>query len=51
MYMRTTVEINNSLFAAAKKLALKENVTIKALIEEGLKQVIAEHQKKRNLLN
>lgn len=46
-YMKTTVQIPNSLFEEARKLASKEKTTIKALIEEGLRRVVTQH-KRRN---
>jgi len=41
--MKTTVEIPNALLGQAKRLAAKERTTVKALIEEGLRRVMAEH--------
>lgn len=38
--MKTTVEIADSLFAAARRLAAQERTTLRALIEEGLRKVI-----------
>jgi hypothetical protein len=39
--MKTTVELPDSLLRQAKRVALKERTTVKALIERGLRQVIA----------
>jgi hypothetical protein len=44
--MKTTVELPDSLLRDAKKVALKERVTVKALMEEGLRFVIARHQRR-----
>ncbi len=38
--MKTTVEISNSLFAEARRVARRENRSLRALIEEGLRLVI-----------
>ncbi len=40
--MKTTVEIPNSLLDEAKRLATREKTSLKSLIEEGLRRVIAE---------
>jgi hypothetical protein len=42
--MKTTVEIPDSLFAEAKRLAEKENTTLRAVIEQGLRRVLADHK-------
>ena len=42
--MKTTVDIPRSLLDEAKKLAANHRTTVKALIEEGLRRVISEHQ-------
>ncbi len=39
--MKTTVEIDDALFSQAKALAAKENLSIRSLIEEGLRSAIA----------
>ena len=43
--MKTTVDIPQSLLEEAKKLAANHQTTVKALIEEGLRRVIGEHQR------
>lgn len=40
--MKTTIDISETLLKEAKKLAAREGVTLKALIERGLHRVIAE---------
>jgi hypothetical protein len=46
-HMKTTVQIPDSLFEEARKLAHRERTTLKALIQDGLRRVIAE-RKRRN---
>ena len=43
-HMKTTVEISDALLAEAKKLAVRERTTIKTLIEQGLRQAIAQYK-------
>jgi hypothetical protein len=40
--MKTTVDIADGLFEDAKRVAELRNTTMRALIEEGLRRVIAE---------
>jgi hypothetical protein len=40
--MRTTIEISDPLLREARKLAEREGVTLRALVERGLRRVIAE---------
>ncbi len=42
--MKTTVDIPQALLDEAKKLAANHRTTVKALVEEGLRHVISEHQ-------
>lgn len=39
--MKTTVEISDSLLNDARKLASAEGTTVRALVEEGLRAVLA----------
>ncbi|HEY7168345.1 MAG TPA: type II toxin-antitoxin system VapB family antitoxin [Candidatus Binatia bacterium] len=42
--MKTTIEISDSLLSEAKKLAAKEGTTVRAYVEQGLRQVIADRK-------
>lgn len=44
-HMKTTVEIANALFAEAREAAARENTTMRALIEEGLRRLLEERRK------
>ena len=39
-HMKTTVEIADSLLAEAKRLAARDRTTLRALIEEGLREIL-----------
>jgi hypothetical protein len=39
--MKTTVDISDPLLKEARKLAARENTTLRALVEEGLRRVVA----------
>ncbi len=43
--MKTTVDIPQSLLDEAKKVAANHRTTVKAMVEEGLRHVIGEHQR------
>jgi hypothetical protein len=45
-HMKTTVQIPDSLFEEARKLAHRERTTLKALIQDGLRRVIAERKRR-----
>jgi hypothetical protein len=40
--MKTTIEISEPLLREARKLAAREGVTLRALVERGLHRVVAE---------
>jgi Bacterial antitoxin of type II TA system, VapB len=40
--MKTTIEISDALLREVRKLATKEGVTLRALVERGLHRVITE---------
>ena len=39
--MKTTIDINDELFRSARQLADETGTTFRALVEEGLRQVVA----------
>lgn len=39
-HMKTTIEISDALFRAARKAAAREGTTLRALVEEGLRRVL-----------
>ncbi|MFQ5903593.1 MAG: type II toxin-antitoxin system VapB family antitoxin, partial [Candidatus Binatia bacterium] len=43
--MKTTVEIPNSLLEEARRLAAKEGMTVRALVEQGLRHIITERKR------
>ena len=45
-HMKTTVEISDAVLAAARELARREQTTVKALIERGLRREVAEAEKR-----
>ncbi len=46
--MKTTIDISDPLLRAARKLADREGTTLRALVEQGLRGVIAEKKSKRD---
>jgi hypothetical protein len=44
-HMKTTVEISDALLDAARKVAAQEGTTLKALIETGLRQALADRKR------
>jgi len=45
--MKTTVEISDSVFRAAKEAAREDETTLRALIESGLRRVLEERARNR----
>lgn len=43
--MKTTVELSGGLLRDAKRVALKNRTTVRALLEQGLRTVVAEHRR------
>ena len=43
--MKTIVDIPDSLLGAARKLAIREGTTVRALIVEGLRRIISEEKR------
>jgi hypothetical protein len=43
--MKTTVELPDGLLREAKRVALKDRTTVKALIEQGLRTVVTERKR------
>lgn len=41
-HMKTTIEIADSLLEETKKLAARKQTTVRALVESGLRQVLAQ---------
>jgi hypothetical protein len=45
--MKTTLDIADPLLREAKHVAAREGTTLRALVEQGLRQVVAEKKQKR----
>ena len=48
-HMKTTIEVSDALFNSAKQLAQKNQTTMRALIEDGLRRVLNDQPVKRRL--
>lgn len=44
-HMKTTIDIADPLMSEARKIAAREGVTVRALVESGLRHVIAEKKR------
>ncbi len=45
-HMKTTIQIPDSLFEEARKVARRDRTTLKVLVEQGLRRVIAERRRR-----
>ena len=45
--MKTTIEISDTLLEAARQVSRREKTTVRSLVEEGLRKVIAEREGSR----
>ena len=45
-HMKTTVQIPDNLLKEARKLANEEKTTLKSLLEEGLRRIVAERKRR-----
>jgi hypothetical protein len=46
LLMKTTIDIADAILREARKVAASEGTTLRALVEQGLRQVIADKQRK-----
>lgn len=44
-HMKTTIDIADGILADARRLATRQGTTLRALVEAGLRQVVAEHKR------
>jgi hypothetical protein len=44
-HMKTTVEISDPLLEEAKKVAVREGTTVRALIEQGLRELLSKRRR------
>ncbi len=45
-HMKTTIQIPDSLFEEARRLAEREHTTLKALVEQALRRTLAERKRR-----
>lgn len=46
--MKTTIDVSDATLVEAKRVAEREGTTLRALVEEGLRHVLATHRAKRS---
>jgi putative antitoxin of VapBC-like toxin-antitoxin system len=44
-HMRTSIELSDGLLERARRLAQKRGLTLRALVEEGLRRILADNDK------
>jgi hypothetical protein len=44
--MKTTLEISDALLRTARRIATREGTTLRALVEQGLRRIIVEKERK-----
>jgi hypothetical protein len=47
-HMKTTIQIPDSLFEEARKLAHRDQTTLKALVEQGLRRILSERSRRNS---
>ena len=45
-HMKTTIQIPDSLLQQARRVAQRERTTLKALVEQGLRSILADRQRR-----
>lgn len=45
-HMKTTIQIPDNLFDEVRKMAHEENITMKVIVEEGLRRIVSERKRR-----